>query len=219
MATFNIENFRSAIASGGLARENRFEVLLPEFGSGNTPVSLFCKTASLPQLAVLTKQQRLFGPSQIRAASIDYGGQGLQLTFYVDSNMDVKKYFDDWMHKCINSSSFTANYLKDYAKDVWIYQLNDKEEPVYEIKLAEAFPTGSGPLSLDQASNDSFHIFPVTFAYRYWETQDVNNSVFPDSVQSFTGPLERLVSFSRSDPVADSSQDSAFIPTRPGEGF
>jgi hypothetical protein len=224
MATFSIEDFKSTIASTGLARENRFEVILPEFGSSGSPVSLFCKSATLPQLAILTKQQRLFGPPMTRAASIDYGGQGVQLTFYVDANMNVKKYFDDWMHRSINASSFTANYLADYAKDVWIYQLNDGEERVYEIRLVEAFPTASGPLNLDQGSNDTFHVFPVTLAYRYWETQEVNNSVFPDSVQSFTGPIDKLISFPRvptpaGDAPLPTGLESAFAPTRPNEGF
>ena len=156
----------------------------------------------MPQLAILTKQQRLFGPNFTRAASIDYGGQGIQMSFYVDGKMDVKRYFDEWMHKCVNPSKFTANYLKDYAHTVTVYQLNEKEERTYEIKLVESFPIASGPLSLDQGSNDTFHVFPVSLAYRYWETQDINNSVFPDSAAATT-----------------KQNTISFVPTRPGEGF
>jgi len=176
MTTFSVEQFLSTVGSKGLARENRFEVILPERLTGDFPVSLMCESTSLPQMSVVTKQQRLFGPTYNRAATSDYGGAGIQMVFLVDSAMKVKKYFDDWMHLCVASSEFTARYLKDYAFDITINQLNEKNEVTYTIKLIEAFPTSSGPMTLSQSGQDSFHRLPVTIAYRYWETDDISNS-------------------------------------------
>lgn len=176
MATFSVEQFLSTVSSKGLARENRFEVILPEQLTGDFPVSLLCESTSLPQMSVVTKQQRLFGPTYNRAATNDYGGAGLQMVFLVDSDMKVKKYFDDWMHRCVAQSEFTAKYLKDYAFDIIINQLNEKNEVTYTIKLIEAFPTASGPMTLSQSAQDTFHRLPVTIAYRYWETDSISNS-------------------------------------------
>lgn len=176
MATFSVEQFLSTVGSKGLARENRFEVILPERLTGDFPVSLFCESTTLPQMSVVTKQQRLFGPTYNRAATNDYGGAGIQMVFLADSDMKVKKYFDDWMHLCVAPSAFTARYLKDYAFDIAINQLNEKNDVTYSIKLIEAFPTSSGPMTLSQSAQDSFHRLPVTIAYRYWETADITNS-------------------------------------------
>ena len=190
MAQFNVENFRAQVSSGGLARENRFEVELPDINGSGRLVNLFCESATLPQLSVITKQQRLFGPPHVRAATIDYGGAGLHMVFFVDSSMKVKQYFDTWMHKAVNPSSFTVNYLKNYAKDIFIRQLDEQENIKYELKVIDAFPTSCGPISYSQASNDTFVRLPVTFSYRLWETKDITNTntlldaIFPNNAIS-----------------------------------
>jgi hypothetical protein len=235
MATFNLQQFISTISSSGLAKENRFEVILPEAIS-DAPVSLFCESVSLPQMSVMMKQQRLFGPTYNRAATVDYGGAGIQLTFYVDSDMKVKKYFDSWMHMCVAPSTFSARYLKDYAFNVDIYQLNEKDERTYHIRLIEAFPTSSGPMTLNQSSIDSAHRLPVTLSYRYWETDDINNStpVFPEEISSLTGDNPKTITLQekltpQTPPNANANNPGMRgtaadyfadrVSKRPGEGF
>jgi len=176
MPNFSVDQFRQTVFANGLARENRFEVILPEKATGGALVSLLCESTSLPQMSVVTKQQRLFGPTYNRAATVDYGGAGLQMVFYVDREMKVKKYFDEWAHLCIASSKFTARYLEEYAGTVQIFQLDEKENITYNVSLIEAFPTNIGPMQLAQGSNDTFHRLPVTITYRYWQTADINNS-------------------------------------------
>jgi hypothetical protein len=132
-------------------------------------------------MSVVTKQQRLFGPTYNRAATVDYGGAGLQMVFYVDREMKVKKYFDEWAHLCVASSKFTARYLEEYAGTVQIFQLDEKENITYNVSLIEAFPTNIGPMQLSQGSNDTFHRLPVTMTYRYWQTADINNSASSSS--------------------------------------
>lgn len=187
MAIFNIDQFRQTVFSSGLARENRFEVLLPKKLTGTFPVSIMCESTALPQMSVVTKQQRLFGPTYNRAATVDYGGAGLQMVFFVDRDMEVKKYFDKWMHLCVTNSAFTANYLEEYAFDVEIFQLNEQDEVTYSVKLVEAFPTNAGPMQLSQVSNDTFHRLPVTLTYRYWETEDISNT---DSYLNLDSPAD-----------------------------
>ena len=173
---FSIENFTGQVFGGGLARENRFRVTMPNEVSGEQLVSLFCESSSLPQLIVISKQQRLFGPAHVRAATIDYGGAGLAMTFYVDREMRVKKWFDAWMHKCVNPGEYTVKYLSEYAGDILIEQLDEQDNVTYAVKLIGAFPTSCGPLSLNHGSLDTFHKLPVTFTYRYWETPAIQNT-------------------------------------------
>jgi len=176
MATFSLDEFRSRLSNLGIARPNRFQVILPELGNGSALPSLFCESSSLPPLAVLTRSQRIQGPLHQRASNLDYGGGGISMTFYVDSNMDVKKYFDTWVHMTVNPASFTVNYYNDYAKDIMIYQLDEKDNEKYSIRLVEAFPTSLGIMELNQGSNDTVHRLTVTFSYRYWSSDTIKQT-------------------------------------------
>ena len=51
---------------------------------------------------------RIAGPSYKRPYNIDYGGEGISLTFHVDRNMDVKGYFDLWMANIIDPYEFNT---------------------------------------------------------------------------------------------------------------
>lgn len=174
MATFSVTEFQQTIAKTGLARQNRFQVLIPNLTNGKL-ISLLCQGASLPGATIITKKQTLFGPTYIRPGSINYG-ETLQLSFLCDKEMEVKKTFDLWMHRVINQSSFTVNYKDEYARDIIIYQLDEGENITYSVKLIDTFPVIMGALSLNQAALDRYHILPITFAYRYWETLDIDNS-------------------------------------------
>lgn len=174
MTTFSLDEFRSKIAATGIARPNRFQVILPELGNGASLPSLFCESSSLPPLSVLTRTQRIQGPVHHRASNLDYGGGGIAMTFFVDSNMDVKKYFDTWVHTTVNQGSFTVNYYDDYAKPISIYQLDERDNEKYQIDLIGAFPVALSVMELNQGSNDMAHRLTVTFAYRYWSSDSIN---------------------------------------------
>jgi hypothetical protein len=104
--------------------------------------------------------------------------------------MLVRKAFDNWIHSIVNPSSFTVNYKDEYARTITIYQLDEKENYTYSIQLIDAFPTVIGALSLNQAALDRFHILPVTFSYRVWETGDIRNTdIFQSTI---VGPEELL---------------------------
>lgn len=168
--SFKISEFQAEVANRGLARQNRFQVSIPNTGDLRL-FNLFCQSASLPGATVQVKKQNLFGPAYIRPANINYGEQ-ISLSFLCDKDMQIRKGFDEWLHQVINKSSFTVAYKSDYARDVLIDQLNEKEEITYSIRLVEAFPVSIGALALNQSALDRFHILPVTLAYRYWEYGD-----------------------------------------------
>lgn len=179
--TFSISQFQAAVANRGLARQNRFQVIIPNMGSGSDGelFILLCQSASLPGATIQVKKQNLFGPAYIRPTNINYGEQ-LSLSFLCDKDMIVKKGFDEWMHQVINKSSFTVAYQSSYARDVLIHQLDNAEKIVYGIKLVGAFPISMGALSLSQSAVDRFHTLPITLAYRYWEyhDSDFNSATF-----------------------------------------
>jgi hypothetical protein len=184
-----ISEFVTQVSTRGLARQNRFEVIIPNLFGDERLISLFCQSASLPGATLSLKKQTLFGPAYVRPGSINYG-ESITLSFLCDKDMLVRKVFDNWIHSVINPSSFTLNYEDEYARTITIYQLDEKENYTYSIQLIDAYPIAIGSLSMNQAALDRFHILPVTFSYRVWETADISNTEIYQA--SILGPQELL---------------------------
>jgi hypothetical protein len=174
-STWNLDKFRSEVLGGaGLSRPNRFEVVITppsklssSFGESYLS-SLYVEQASLPLLNLSVKSFKIFGPSYQRPISSEYGGEGLSLTFHVDREMRIRKFFEEWMHIIVDPDKFTVGYQSDYIADVYIKQLDEQDNVTYEVKLIEAFPRSMNMLELNNGSTNQTHRLNVVFAYRNW---------------------------------------------------
>jgi len=174
MAYFTISDFQTQIRNRGVARPNRFEVNI------TTPirllsaipdlrlVSLFCESANLPPQNIGVRQQRIYGPAYQRPTSVDYGGEGITLSFILDGAMDVKGFFDAWMQIVVDPISFHVNYAAEYTSKMRIYQLNEQDENVYGAIFEDVFPKTVSMLDLNQGTQNSVQKLNVTFVYRRW---------------------------------------------------
>ena len=172
-SNFNVNDFQAQVLGGfGLARTNRFEVdVISPRGLSTTydrVVSLLASDSMFPQLTIFHKSHRIFGPPNMRPIYSDYGGEGINIQFYIDGLMDVKRFFEDWVGLVVDHDTFTVSYQKDYVSTIRIKQLNEMNEIVYEIELYEAFPRNVNILELNQSANNQFHRLNVMFAFRYW---------------------------------------------------
>jgi len=182
VANFNLQKFRSTVFRDSLARTNRFEVLItpPNKLSGSAAsisqlASLYVEQISFPLLNIATKGLKIFGPTYQRPFTSEYGGEGISVTFHVDRDMRIKKFFDDWMHIIIDPEDFTVGYPSDYTTRVNIKQLDEAENVTYEIDLLEAFPRNLNLMELNNASSNQTHRLNVLFAYRYWREKGASN--------------------------------------------
>lgn len=183
MAHFSLSDFKAEVLSGvGLARTNRFEVYitppqaLANYGAIGNFTSLFAESASIPLLNIFSKSFKIFGPAYQRPITSEYGGEGINFTFHVDRNLNVRKFFEDWMHAIIHPERFTVGYLNDYGTTITIAQLDEQDNATYQIELLEAFPRSINLMELNNASTNQTHRLNVTFAYRYWRRTDVENT-------------------------------------------
>jgi len=219
MANFTIRDFQTQIRSKGVARPNRFEVLIP------TPIrllstipdlrliSLFCESANLPSHNIGVRQQRIYGPAYQRPTSVDYGGDGITLSFIIDGNMDVKGYFDAWMQLVIDPYSFHVNYSREYTSTMRITQLNQQDQDVYSAVFEDVFPKTLSMLDLNQGNQNSVQKLNVTFVYRRWyadhsAVDKISAPVTPNK----SNPLAPI-----SPPVADVQENTAELFTIPFE--
>lgn len=191
-ANFSLDNFRAEVLrSSRLARTNRFEVLInAQFlaggGRGTTGgdsnlVSLYVEQASMPLLNIFSKSFKIFGPSYQRPVTSEYGGEGISMTFHVDEDMKVRKFFENWMHRIIDPNTFTVAYQSEYTTTINIRQLDDRNNVTHEIQLLEAFPRNLNIMELNNASSNQTHRLNVLFAYRYWKDISTTFTV-PDAI-------------------------------------
>lgn len=192
---FSLSNFISTTAVG-LARPYRFEVeiprplCIPESLAYERTVSILCKGTQLPQSRIATSRNQYFGPPEYRPIGVDYGGDNLTLTFYVDEKMRVKAFFDAWIDGIVNRRTGVTEYRDNYVVNMKIRQLAqvdalsdpgkrvgksltensaiNKESIAYETTFEQAFPVSVNPLTLDHGSVGQFHELSVTFNYRRW---------------------------------------------------
>ena len=174
-ANFNLGQFLSQSRRDSFARVNRFEVFinspaaLRQNNRDAVSVSLYCEMASLPPVNISTKSFKIFGPTYQRPFSAEYGGEGISLTFHVDRDMQVKKFFDEWTAKVVDPDSGFVGFQEEYISTLKLKQLNEQDEVTYELELLEAFPRSVNLLELNNSAQNQTHRLNVLFAYRYWK--------------------------------------------------
>jgi hypothetical protein len=97
----------------------------------------------------------------------------IDLTFYVDGNLNVKRYFDNWLNIINDNQNNDFKYKNEYVVDIGIEQYDLADKMIYKVSCKEAYPVSMNQMDLDWNS-ESFHNLTVTFAYRYW-VDDTNS--------------------------------------------
>lgn len=210
---FNLQEFISLSKSIGFARTNRFEVLInppPILNQREESriVSIFAEVSNLPPLNLTVRPFKIFGPLHQRPISSEYGGDGLAMTFHLDSGMTVKRFFDDWMESIVSRGTvgypqFSVRYQADYITTITLRQLSqsgktlgaggvndlstntpvtntgEDDDVSYEVELLEAFPRSMNLVEFNNAAQNQTQRLTVIFAYRYWRRTDIKRQPTP----------------------------------------
>jgi hypothetical protein len=167
----SISNFTSTFKD--LARPSRFEVIitLPNLVKQEIDVDekiliLTCHVAQLPGRTFAPTEQKTYGPIEKYPFLTTYND--LDLTFYVDQELNIKRIFDMWMNVINPKTTNNFEYKENYCSDIQIKQYDMKNEVTYAVKCVDAYPISMNQLDLDWSS-ESFHNLNVTFAYTRWE--------------------------------------------------
>jgi hypothetical protein len=188
MANFSLKQFQSQVRARGVAKPNRFEVEIPVppllSRRGNfldiRAVNLFCESTNLPGQVIGVKQQRIYGPAYQRPYNTDFGGEGITMVFLLDQPMDIKAFFDTWLSIIVDPITYNVHYPDDYAVNLNIKQLNEKDQTSYSVVLQDCFPRSYNMLELNQSSTNSLHKLSVNFAYRKWiPAHRITNAIYP----------------------------------------
>lgn len=183
----SIDNLKSTISKrGGLAKSNRFQILFtPPQGSLlsaagivgaltsggglksmiNDPrdISMLCENVTLPGRQITTVDYI----AEKQSVKIPYAfiNEDVTCTFLLTNDYYMKTLFDAWLEQVFDTESYRAKFKKDFTTDVVIQQLNEKNVPVYGVRLENAFPTTVAGITLDNNSESAVQKINVTFSY------------------------------------------------------
>jgi hypothetical protein len=191
-----LQDFISQVKVAGMARNNRYTVeLTPPLGIGNftNPVKerilLFCDQVQVPGVNFSTIQNRTFGEFREVPYEKIYGD--IQMSFFVDTDMNVKKLFDDWIGLIQNKQTRTFEYYNNYTVQMKINVEDLNDQTRYVVTAYECYPKSIGPIQLDYASKDVMKL-QVNMMFKYWTSQ---NAQVGDNTTDFGLQNARLDNF------------------------
>lgn len=185
----SIDNIKATIAKkGGLAPSNRFNVIFTppsqallnlnkesivgsllsgNFSAGNLindprDISILCQSVEMPGRNISTFDHG--DVNQVNKFPYTFIDDDITFTFLLTNDYYMRQMFDNWMSGIFDTDSYRVGYKKDYSVDVVIQQLNQKEIPVYGVRLEKAFPITMNSIELNQDSQNVLQM-SVTFAY------------------------------------------------------
>ena len=192
-----VDRFKSVVNKrGGLAPANRFAVYMPlplisfdpqkliakAFGKGNSAagglksffndprdISMLCDSVTLPGRQISTNEvyNNMLGVKM----PYNYINDEVSMTFHVTNDHFMKEFFDNWVDRIFDRGTMTMSYKSDYAVDILIEQLDQKDIPVYACSLKNAFPVSVTSYEISNASDNTFQKVTVNFAYEDWSKE------------------------------------------------
>ena len=164
-----LDSFMSLIKNTGLSQVSHFSaVLYPppmmgRLGLNLSKFALLCDTASIPGLSFMTNDVAVYG--EARQMPTQRLFSDVSLTFYVDLNLVIKKYFDDWMNLVIDPKTRSVNYYRGYVSSMDII-VHDKNHNVkYKVTLNECYPKSIQNIGLDYNDHNPMKL-SVGFQYK-----------------------------------------------------
>lgn len=201
---------------GGVARANRFAIFMtpPQqslinldlqgalssaLSGGFNPASLLndprdlallCESCSLPGLELTTLDyQTISFPIKLPNG---YNAPDVEFSFLLTNDYYVRKMFDNWLNLIMPRETYKVAYRDTYATDVVIQQLNEKNVPVYGMRLENAFPISQSSIELNNTSADALQKLTITFTYENMKPEGAITSVL-SGIGTTIGGFTRII--------------------------
>ena len=158
--------------SEGFMRTNRFEILInspTSMSSATKQVQFHIKEISLPDRTLrAVMNSNIYGPPHDIVQGQTYGT--LSATFYLDSKLTEKLYFEEWQKSTFKSDTYDLNYYKEYVGSLEIYTLDEQDKRKYGVRVHECFPDTINAVALSQDTSTAVGTIGIGFKYRYFST-------------------------------------------------
>lgn len=180
-----LNEFIAQVKNYGMARNNRFSVIMNPPAtitrfSGLRQILLYCDQIQLPGLNLATTQNRSYGEFREVPYEKLYGD--IQMSFYVDTNLYVKTFFDEWMASIQDPYTRTFEYYNRYITDMEIRVEDLQNSSVYIVTAYECYPKTVSPIQMDYANKDVMKL-QVTMQYKYWRSESNNVELTEQNIE------------------------------------
>lgn len=152
----------------------------PKFWAGeNTSfLSYLCSGAQLPGISILAPNMQKWGYGPTRKYPIGVIHPDISLTVYSDGEGNAIDFFDQWTRNIVaygdpqgsvNGSPFgLVQYPDNYLTDIDLFYMSESGNPqeLIRCRFIDAFPIGTGQVSLNWSGHAQIAQFVVPFNYR-----------------------------------------------------
>lgn len=179
----SLNDFISQVKNEGLAKLTHFNVLfsIPKsitnlkttsnFNPSNSinKMLMLCDKIDLPGLALTTNEVQVYG--EHRSMPYQRIFDKVNIGFYVDTDMEVKKFFDVWMDSIINPITKNMSYYKNYITDITVFVHDIENNNRYKVILHECYPSSIGQISMDYAATGVMKL-DIGMNYKYYSVEN-----------------------------------------------
>jgi hypothetical protein len=192
--TGSLQSFISEVKNGGLMKtthfavsismplDNQNQVIIKSNFASNKALKkyiMFCDGTNIPGTSLSSVDVAVYGETRESPTQRIY--DPVNLSFYVDNDMNIKKFFDSWINYIINPITRNHSYYNNYTTLVDIIVYDSEHNEKYKVTLHEAYPKTVSDISMS-FSGDNIMKLSVTMQYRYYTVFNYNtNSVIESS--------------------------------------
>ena len=179
--SYGLDKFISLVKNDSLAHSNQYSAVfnlpnnLQNIHTATTSkkniqkLTLLCDSVSIPGLSLITNDVAVYG--EARQMPTQRLFSDMTMTFYVDHEMNAKRFFDSWMDIIINPKTRSAYYYEDYIANVELYVHDKNFNITYQVVLFECYPKAIQQIDMSYASRDIMKM-QITFQYKYYLVEE-----------------------------------------------
>lgn len=129
-------------------------------------IPFYVAAVNAPGIELITQTVKDTGLNRRVVVDKDYGN--VTTTFYCDSTMVVKAFFDKWLHDTIATNGGKFQYPSEYiVSSMGISHVTAAKNEVYTITLTNAYPIAVSEVSMSHDSNAPLS-FSVVWTFDSW---------------------------------------------------
>ena len=137
-------------------------------------ISLLCQKVNLPGRSITTAEYA--AEEQQNSYPYDFIDDDCKMEFVVTNDVYIRRMFDNWMEGIYSPDKHLVGYKDDYAVDVVIQMLNQKDIPIYGVRLEKAYPKAISGFDLNQ-DKDALTTLTVDWKYDKFVPEGALSSV------------------------------------------
>lgn len=199
---FHVDKFKAYMNKTGNLPVNRFyvELVMPPIMSScpisvngqqktfsqafGRDVAFRAESVRAPGVAINFTNVNRYGVGPMQKFPYNAQFTDLSMSFLADKESMIWIFFYNWLNNIFKYSSndegpmedasrYRANYMVDYATEIYLHVYHYNGELSTTLKLIDAYPVSMNDVALSWDTNNQLMRITVTFTFRTWKMENV----------------------------------------------